>query len=257
MEDKSFVDPNYVPSEYKVPYDIIELPSQGILYPNGKSSVKIEYLTAYDENILTSPNLLSNGKFVDVLLKNKVKELGFDVDDLLAGDRIAILLFLRATGLGNEYSQLVIDNSGKVVEGIIDLSSLKTKKLEVTPDNNNEFDFILPNSDKKIKFRLLTGKDESEIDVMDEENKEKNNIISMSSSLRLERSIMEIDGVRDKMKISHTLKTLNLLDIRKFKKYITEIEPGIDFNTTARIHGGESVSCFLRLGRNFWDPKIQ
>jgi len=256
MEDKSFVDPNYVPSEYKVPYDVIELPSQGILYPNGKSSVKVEYLTAYDENVLTSPNLLSNGKFVDVLLKNKVKELGFDVDDLLAGDRIAILLFLRATGLGNEYQQLVIDDSGKVVEGIIDLSTLKTKKLEIKPDNNKEFDFILPSSKKKIKFRLLTGKDESEIDTIDDENKEKNDGVSTSSSLRLERSIMEIDGVRDKMKISHTLKTLNLLDVRKFKKYVTEIEPGIDFNTTARIHGGESVSCFLRLGRNFWNPEI-
>jgi len=256
MEDKSFVDPNYTPSEYKVPYDVIELPSQGILYPNGKSSVKVEYLTAYDENILTSPNLLNNGKFIDVLLKNKVKELGFDVDELLAGDRIAILLFLRATGLGHEYHQLVIDETGKVVEGVIDLTILTTKKLEITPDNNKEFDFVLPTSNKKIKFRLLTGKDESDIDIMDKENEEKNDGVSTSSSLRLERSIMEIDGVRDKMKISHILKTLNLLDVRKFKKYVTEIEPGIDFNTTARIQGGESVSCFLRLGRSFWNPEI-
>ena len=91
---------------------------------------------------------------------------------------------------------------------------------------------------------------------MDKENEEKNDGVSTSSSLRLERSIMEIDGVRDKMKISHILKTLNLLDVRKFKKYVTEIEPGIDFNTTARIQGGESVSCFLRLGRSFWNPEI-
>jgi hypothetical protein len=256
MEDKSFMDPEYVPPEYKVPYDIIELPSQGILYSNGKSSVKVEYLTAYDENILTSPNILNNGKFIDILLKNKVKDLGFDVDDLIGGDRIAILLFLRATGLGNEYKQLVIDKSGKIVEGTIDLATLKPKKLSITPDNNKEFDFILPKSEKKIKFRLLSGKDESEINTLGEENKEKNNGISTESSLRLERCVMEIDGVRDKMKISHALKIVNLLDIRKLKKYISEIEPGIDFNTTARIQGGESVSCFLRLGRNFWDPEI-
>ena len=59
MENNSFIDPNYVPEEYKVPYDVIELPSQGLLYKNKKSSVKVEYLTAYDENILTAPNLLN------------------------------------------------------------------------------------------------------------------------------------------------------------------------------------------------------
>lgn len=37
------MDPNHVPDEFKVRYDVIELPSQGILYPNKKSSVKVEY----------------------------------------------------------------------------------------------------------------------------------------------------------------------------------------------------------------------
>ena len=66
MENKSFMDPTYVPEEYKVPFDLIELPSQGILYPDKKSSVKVEFLTANDENILTSPNILNNGKFINV-----------------------------------------------------------------------------------------------------------------------------------------------------------------------------------------------
>ena len=79
MESQSFIDPNYVPDEYKVPYDIIELPSQGLLYKNKKSKVKVEYLTAYDENVLTSPNLLNSGKVLDVLIERKVKDLGFDV----------------------------------------------------------------------------------------------------------------------------------------------------------------------------------
>ena len=126
-----FVDPNYVPEEYKVPFDVIDLPSQGLLYKNKKSSVKVEYMTAYDENILTSPNLLSNGKALDVLIERKVKELGFDHDELLSGDRMAILLFLRTTGLGNEYYQTVFDEDRNLVEGIIDLSELKMKNLNV------------------------------------------------------------------------------------------------------------------------------
>ena len=138
MENNSFIDPNYVPEEYKVPYDVIELPSQGLLYKNKKSSVKVEYLTAYDENILTAPNLLNSGKVLDVLLERKVKDLGFDVKDLISGDRMAILLYLRTTGLGNEYQQMVFDSSGEMVASTVDLTTIKTKNLTIKPDENNE-----------------------------------------------------------------------------------------------------------------------
>ena len=256
MNDQSFMSPNFVPDEYKVPFDVIELPSQGLLYKNKKASVKVEYLTAFDENILTSPNLLNNGKVLDVLIERKVKDLGFDPKELLNGDRIAILLYLRTTGLGNEYNQMVFNKDSELVEGIIDLTTLKTKKLEVNPDENNEFDFLLPSSNKKIKFRLLTAKDDDEINEIDKKALEKNKGVSTLQTLRLERSIMEIDGERDKMKISHTIKMLNLIDVRKLNKYITDIEPGIDFKTVARTQGGESIDCFLRMGRSFWYPEI-
>lgn len=256
MENNSFMDPNFVPDEYKVPYDVIELPSQGLLYKNKKSTVKVEYLTAYDENILTSPNLLNSGKVLDVLLERKVKDLGFDIKELVSGDRMAILVYLRTTGLGNEYEQMVFDSTGKMVPSIIDLTTIKSKTLTVKPDENNEFDFVLPISKNKIKFRLLTQKDEDEISEIDKNLMEKNNNISTSNSLRLERSIMEVDGIRDKMKISHILKTLKIMDVRKFNKYLREVEPGLDLNVTARTQGGESVDTFLRIGRTFWNPEV-
>lgn len=256
MENNSFMDPNFVPDEYKVPYDVIELPSQGLLYKNKKSTVKVEYLTAYDENILTSPNLLNSGKVLDVLLERKVKDLGFDIKELVSGDRMALLVYLRTTGLGNEYEQMVFDSTGKMVPSIIDLTTIKPKTLTVKPDENNEFDFVLPISKNKIKFRLLTQKDEDEISEIDKNLMEKNNNISTSNSLRLERSIMEVDGIRDKMKISHILKTLKIMDVRKFNKYLREVEPGLDLNVTARTQGGESVETFLRIGRTFWNPEV-
>ena len=113
MENQSFMDPNFVPEEYKVPYDVIELPSQGLLYPNKKSKVKVEFLTAYDENILTSPNIMASGKLIDVLIERKVKDLGFDHNLLLEGDRMAIILFLRVTAFGEIYIQPVIDPKSK------------------------------------------------------------------------------------------------------------------------------------------------
>ena len=257
-ERQSLMDPNFIPDEYKVPYDVIELPSQGLLYPNKKSSVKVEFLTAYDENVLTSPNILASGKLVDVLIERKVKDLGFDHKLLLEGDRMAILLFLRVSAFGENYIQPVVHPiSKKIVEGEIDLSKLKQKKLTVKPDENGLFDFLLPKSNKNIKFRFLSGKDEEEINLLDDELMERNKSeVSSKTTLRLERSIMSIDGERDKIKISNILKTLPLLDIRSLNKYITEIEPGINFNVSARTQGGESVNTFLRVNKNLFWPDI-
>jgi len=252
------MDPTFVPDEYKEQYDVIELPSQGILYPNKKSTVKVSYLTTIDENILSSPNIINSGKLVDILLERKVKDLGFDTKDLLEGDRMAIIIFLRATGLGDKYTQAVLDpNSGKAVAGEIDLPSLKQKKLDVHPDENGEFDFILPQSNYKIKFRFLTGKDEEEIDLQDETLMERNgDEVSHKITLRLERQIMQINDDRDKMKLSSIIKKLTLKDSRALRKYMTDLEPGIDFNTTATIQGGVEVATFLRIGSNFLWPEL-
>lgn len=252
------MDPTFVPDEYKEQYDVIELPSQGILYPNKKSTVKVSYLTTIDENILSSPNIINSGKLVDILLERKVKDLGFDTKDLLEGDRMAIIIFLRATGLGDKYTQAVLDpNSGKAVAGEIDLPSLKQKKLDVQPDENGEFDFTLPQSNYKIKFRFLTGKDEEEIDLQDETLMERNgDEVSHKITLRLERQIMQINDDRDKMKLSSIIKKLTLKDSRALRKYMTDLEPGIDFNTTATIQGGIEVATFLRIGSNFLWPEL-
>ena len=258
METQNFIDPNFVPEEYKIPYDIVELPSQGLLYDNKKSTVKVEYLTAYDENILTSPNIINSGKVIDVLLERKVKDLNFNPNDLLEGDRMAILLFLRATAFGELYIQPVLDpKTRKVVEGEINLSELGQKKLDVSPDKNNEFDFNLPKCEKNVKFRFLTGNDEDEINKNDEELMSRSgNDISTKTTLRLEKSIMEIDGMRDKIKLSNIIKNLTIPDIRALNKYITDLEPGIEFKTRARIPGGGSVDTFLRINKNFFWPDL-
>jgi hypothetical protein len=258
-ENITVMDPNYIPEDLKTPYDIVELPSQGLLYKNKKSKVKVEYLTAMDESILTSPNLSNSpNEMIDVLLRTKVKDLGFDVNELLEGDRVALLIFLRSTGIGEIYPQIVYDdNSSDFVDGEINLNELKQKKLTIKPNENNEFDFTLPKSEKKVKFRLLTAKDENEIVDRDkQEMKRSGNKISNKVILRLESMVTEIDGDRSKIQISNILKKIPLLDSRKLRKYIDENEPGIDLNTTARIQGGGSVECFLRLGKNFFYPEL-
>ena len=245
-------------TEFQVPYDIIDLPSQGILYPNKQKNVKVEFLTALDETILTSPNILNNDRVTDVLISRKVKNLGFDVGELLEGDRTAILLFLRVSGFGNLYNQMVFDiNSGEMVEGEIDLTTLEQKKLEVKPDSNGLFDFELPDSKMKIKFRLLNGKDEKEINDRDANDmKIKKDGISQKIIYRMEKQVTSINNVTDKIKISNILKNLSIMESRKLRKYISDIEPGINFKVSARIPGGGSVDTFLRFNTSFFWPEL-
>jgi hypothetical protein len=252
------LDPNFVPEEFRTPYDIVELPSQGILYKNNKKSVKVEYLTAMDESVLSSPNISNGSKVIDILLKRKVKDLGFDVEELNVGDRTTLMIYLRITAFGEDYNQLVYDpNQGDFVEATIDLSKLEQKKLLIKPDENGEFEFTLPNSDKKVTFTLLTGKDEEIIDVRDiEQSKRDPDGISNKIMITLEQQIKSIDGERSKINISNTLKKLPILDTRALRKHIDEITPGIELKTTARTQGGGSLDTFLRFGSNFFYPEI-
>jgi hypothetical protein len=252
------MDPNYVPDEYKEQYDVIELPSQGILYTNKKSNVKVSFLTTMDENILSSPNIVNSGKLIDILLERKVKDLGFDTKDLLEGDRMAILIYLRSTGLGEIYKQAVIHpTTGKIVEGEIDLNNLKQKKLDIQPDDKGHFDFELPHSKQMVKFRLLTGRDEDEVDILDKSLMERNNDdISQKITLRLERQIMQIGDIDDKLRLSGIIKKMSIKDSRTLRKYMTKIEPGIDFETVATIQGGVEAATFLTIRTNFLWPEF-
>lgn len=256
---QSTLDPNYVPTEFKTPFDVIDLPSQGLLYKNNLKQVKVEYLTAMDENILSAPNLSSKpDEMIDLLLKRKVKDLNMDVTELLEGDRIAILIFLRATAFGEIYRQMIWDeNKLDYVEGEINLNELEQKTLLIKPDENLEFDYLLPQSKKNIKFKFLTSKDEADVELADKNymDRSKDNI-SNKITLRLEKCVCEINGERDKIKISNILKNISIMDSRSLRKYIDENEPGINFNTKARMPGGASVSCFLRFGPNFFWPKL-
>jgi hypothetical protein len=252
------LDPNYIPEDLKTPYDIIELPSQGLLYKNNKKSVKVEYLTAMDESILTSPNISSGNKIISILLQRKVKDLGMEVNDLLVGDRTAIMIYLRVTAFGEEYKQMVYDpNKEKYVEAIIDLTKLEQKKLTVKPNEDGEFEFVLPKTNKKVTFTLLTGKDDEIVDLRDEEEQKRSSDgISNKNLIRLEQQIKSIDGDRNKIMISNLLKKLPIIDSRSLRKYIDEITPGINFKTTARTQGGESLDTFLRFGVNFFWPEL-
>ena len=138
-------------------YDVIQLPSNGQCYKSKIDRVPVAYLTAYDENIITSPNLYKDGLVIDFLLKNKIVNKDINVDDLVSGDADAIILFLRATSYGPDFPIVVQDpETGEQIETSVDLTTLKPKEFKLKGDENGHFEFVTPLKKDTIKFRYLT-----------------------------------------------------------------------------------------------------
>ena len=147
------VDPN-------AQYDLIPLPSKGECYKTKIDRIPVGYLTAADENLITSPNLYESGSISQILLKKKILNKDINVDDLVSGDVDAIMVFLRGTSYGNDFPIVATDpRNGKKIDTTVDLSKLKYKPFTLRGDENGHFDFTLPRSGAKIKFKFLTKKE--------------------------------------------------------------------------------------------------
>ena len=236
------------------PYDVIPLPSEGKLYKNKKGRVKVAFLTAADENLLTSPNLLGSDDFLEILINRKLLEYDLRYQDLLPGDRDAIMIWLRSTGYGEMYPVTVLDENDKPFETEIDLSTLKVKKLNIEPDQDGLFTFTLPISKSVVRFKLLNMGEIDELVKLSEYLKEKNDLINTEATLILENQIVEIDGNKDKNFISSFIDSMRLMDSKKLKEYINSIDCGVDTNVTFRTPGGESVTRFLPFTIKFFWP---
>jgi len=244
---------------FEVPFDVLPLPSKGLLYPGKSDSIKVEYMTASDENILTSPNLIKSGKVLDVLIERKVKDSPIPLKDMLVGDRNAIMIWLRATGYGEMYPIKLTDPvTADEFEYEVDLNTLKTKPIGAQPNENNEFSFSMPKSKSEIKFKMLTVGDETEIITKNEKRSKltKSPIANLLTS-RLEKQITEINGNRDPNYISKYVQVLPAYDSLEFRKYVDSIEPGIDMTVDVEAPSGEPFQAPVPLGINFFWPNAR
>jgi len=158
-------------NEFKFPTEIVELPSKGLLYPEGhplaEGKVEMKYMTAREEDILTNQNYIRQGIVIDKLLQSMLITK-FDYNDLLIGDKDAIMVAARVLGYGKDYSFSYYPDSSDSEEKVtVDLTHVKEKFLEeenIITKGKNEFSFILPNTQNEITFKLLTHGDDGEIE---------------------------------------------------------------------------------------------
>lgn len=228
--------PNNIPvdNEFQVPKETVNLPSKGAFYPGGKSSVTIKYLTAEEDNILFSADLIKSGKVLDVLLEQSILDKDLRPEDMVSGDRNYLLIEIRKTGFGNEYKpgEVTCGSCGQDYEPTVDLGKLKPRELEEMPDANGEYAVELPLTKTNIKFRLLRGADEKRLSKIIESGNKKPGGMRVSKLIteRYLLQIMEVNGNRDKLYISKFISAMPTRDSLFFREYNRQIEPGIDLD---------------------------
>ena len=187
------------------PFDLVELPSKGKLYAGelkDKTHVEVFYLTAKEEDILTSPNMVNSGKMFEYLLKSVFVNKNIDPSDLLLGDRNTLLTWLRTTGYGSDYNaQLQCTSCNGKFEYTFNLAALDLRYLTVEPDADGTFDVFLPVTKKTAKVCFLTAREDAEVDEVVASRSQKLGGTGNPMTEKLRKYIKEIDGVpTDKLK---------------------------------------------------------
>ena len=241
-------------SEFKIPTEIIELPSKGLLYPEDselvKGTVEMKYMTAREEDILTNQSYIKNGTVLDKLLKSLIVSK-INYDDLLIGDKNAIMVAARVLGYGKDYT---FDYSGESYT--IDLSTLDNKPIhsEIESRKTNEFAYTLPHSGNHVTFRLLTHKDEQNINRELEGLKKINKDSSSDLTTRLKYIITSVEGNHEKKDIRDFVDNYLLAkDSRALREYIKEVQPDVDMSFFPS-DGGDRVN--IPIGVSFFWPDI-
>lgn len=219
---------------YDFPTEVITLPSEGKGYsessPLSKGTIEIKYMTAKEEEILTSQNLIKKGIVLNKLFESIVIDKDVNIDDILLGDKNAIMLATRILAYGPKYPIELTNRDGEKEQIDIDLSKVQTKDVDLSKlRRDNRYDFTTP-SGNKLVFKLLTHGDEQKIDA-DIKALAKFNRGGISSELttRYRYMIQEVDGKNDTKSITDFINNKFLAkDTRAFREFIRDISPDIN-----------------------------
>ena len=236
-----------------MPTETVELPSKGLLYPEwselSKGVVEIKYMSAKEEDILTNQKYINDLSVLDRVMKSLIVTK-FNYDDLLLGDKNAIMVAARVLGYGEKYKFTFLGRNEEV-----DLSQLENKKLDESlfKDRINEFSFTLPHSKNDITFKFLTHKDEQAISKELDGLKKINPDASPEITTRFKYMITSVEGKRDMKEVREFVDNyLPAKDSRALREYINTVQPDVDLTFFPE---GTSVRTPLPIGVAFFWPE--
>jgi hypothetical protein len=241
-------------SEFKIPTETVELPSKGLLYPEtselAKGTIELKYMTAREEDILTNQAYIKNGTVLDKLMKSLIISK-INYDELLIGDKNAIMIASRVLGYGKDYT---FEYDGE--SHTIDLSQIENKPLHpnVESTKTNEFEYTLPHSGNRVAFRFLTHKDEQDITRELDGLKKINKDSSPDLTTRLKYIITSVEGSREQKDIRDFVDNYLLAkDSRALREYIKEVQPDVDLTF---FPDGSNDRVNIPIGLSFFWPDL-
>jgi len=238
----------YAQQNLTLPHDVVPLPSGGVFYKNKKKSIKVGYLTAMDENILMG----NNGDIATNLLRAKIYEPDFRVEDMLEGDVEAVLVFLRNTSFGPEIVLSCVDPSTKKeFKANILLDQLTIIKGQ-EPDSEGLFTINLPKSESTVKLKILTY---GEIISLNKQiNSYPQGRVAPIVTLKLQKQIVELNGSRDLGEIAKFVEHMPIADSKLIRNFLSENEPRLDMKRVVIAPSGEKLTVNVGLGADFFRP---
>ena len=193
----------------KFPSEVIDLPSEGKVYnkqlPISSGQIEIKYMTAREEDILTSQNLIKKGVVIDKLLNSLIVTPGVSTNDLILGDKNAVMVAARILAYGPEYNADIQDpTTGETVDFKFDLSDCPFKPLPKDVNySGNKFKVSLPTTKTEIEFKLLSGSEERDIEKELLSLKKTGSSVTPELTTRLKYCIVSVNGDTDKTIIRH------------------------------------------------------
>ena len=248
-------------SKFKLPAETVTLPSKGLLYPKenplSAGEIEMSYMSAKHEDILTNMNFIKNGTVIDKLLQELIVT-PINYNDLLVGDKNALLFAARILGYGKDYEIQFYNTALKQLDTYTaDLTELKEKEIDesVFTQGVNEVPFVLPQSKNEVTFRLLTHGDERAIESELKGLKKIYPDKSFDVTTRLKYLIVSVEGKRDRKDIREFVDTyLTAQDSRALRDYYSKIMPDIDTTITIDKDGYTQEGVDIPIGINFFWP---
>lgn len=249
------------------PTEVISLPSKGLVYPEGSplrdGKIEMKYMTAREEDILTSTNLIKQGIVIDKLMQSMIVS-PINYNDLVIGDKNAIMVASRILGYGKEYPvEITCPSCQHKNKNTIDLTTLPEVNCpeDITMPAPGIFEFTLPQSKRVIHFRLLTTGIDKQVTKELEASKKanKNSGIDNELTTRLKSIILSVDGNSDKKYISNFVDNeLFAMDSRAFRSYMKQISPDVKFEFAFSCSecGHEEEALGFTIDTTFFWPKI-
>jgi hypothetical protein len=259
--------------DYKFPTEIIDLPSKGLVYakdnPLSTGKIEMKYMTAKEEDILTTQSYIKDGSVLDRLFQSLIISNGegqaIKYVDLVSGDKNAIMIAARVLGYGKDYEVEIQDPfSNNKQTDIIDLTQFENKEYDGSAQvelYKNEFEFTLPTSNRKITFMAMTeSKDRKvkhEVEELKKANRKLKDETSRELTTRLKTMILSVDGEYEQRVINHFVDNeLFAVDSKALRGYINEVVPDIDLKWEfVSEETGERREMLLPMDVTFFWPK--